>query len=79
MDSNTIRYTLHSSGFVNLTIYNIMGQRIIMLANEMRPAGSHTVVWYGRDSHGNDVASGIYIARLEIPGKVKVRKLLLMR
>jgi hypothetical protein len=42
-------------------------------------AGVHEAVWRGDDTQGHAAASGVYFARLEWPGKMQTRKLVLLR
>jgi len=46
------------------------------LAEGLRSAGPHTVVWDGRDARGGPAPAGIYFYRLEAEGKRAVRKLI---
>jgi len=50
--------------FVNLTVYNLLGQEVKNLVNRNLPAGRHTIEWDGRDNLGRAVASGIYFYSL---------------
>ena len=79
--STTIDYVLNSAKPVEtqLTIYNALGQKVRTLVNEIQPAGSHQVVWNGRDDFGREVASGIYYYKLVSGKQQAVNKMLLMR
>jgi len=84
--STTISFNLPDESRVMLEIYDITGRKIRVLAEGRYPAGSHRVVWDGRDSNGQAVASGVYAYRLRVfapmgkAGKhVTTRKLLLMK
>jgi len=44
---------------MRIELYNILGQREAVLADEMMPAGQHTLFW-----NASDFKSGIYFARL---------------
>ncbi len=63
--SATIRYDLPSAGRVRLSIYNVTGQWIRMLVDEMKPAGSYRVIWDAKDEAGREMSSGMYLCRLE--------------
>ncbi|MSR83009.1 MAG: T9SS type A sorting domain-containing protein [Candidatus Latescibacteria bacterium] len=74
-----IRFTLPNSGAVELGLYNLAGQRVARLASGMRAAGSYAVNWDGRDEQGEELASGVYLYRLQVGAAVVTRKLALLR
>jgi len=49
-----------------LIVYNLCGQEIRTLVNNIEEAGSHSVVWDGRNSDGLDVPCGIYFYQLKV-------------
>jgi len=77
--STTISYNVPSDGNVTLTIYNAKGQLVNVLVNEHKNNGNYQMVWNGKDSSGNSVASGLYFTRLVSGGKSISKKLLLMK
>ena len=74
-----IRFDLASPQRVRLSIFNILGQEIIRLADREYPAGSHTVTWEGTDDQGHPAASGIYFYRIEAGSFTASRKMVLMK
>jgi len=60
----TISYQLPFDSKVNIEIYNILGQKVITLINENKPAGYYDIQWDGLSQNGAKVASGIYIYRM---------------
>ena len=62
--ATTIQFALPRASSVRLEVYNVLGQEVALLADEVRPAGYHTVVWNGRNRNGTSVSSGVYIFRL---------------
>jgi hypothetical protein len=60
-----ITYALPVRSQVRLTVYNMLGQQVARLADELQGAGRHQAVWNGRTSSGNVASSGVYIYRLE--------------
>lgn len=76
--SAKIEYQLKESSPVTLSIYNQRGQLVKQLVSESKSAGTHTVSWDGRDASGRKVSSGIYFARLSIPGESSQKKLIFM-
>jgi len=77
--STTIYYQLPENSEVNLSVYNIKGQKVKTLVNEVLPAGEHSAIWNGRDSNGNRVSSGIYFYKLKAGDYREVRKMILIK
>jgi hypothetical protein len=74
-----INYALHKDCHVRLAVYNILGQRVIMLVDEHQAAGYRTVLWDGKNQYGNQVASGIYFYQLQAGDFVETKKMVLLR
>jgi len=77
--ATTIAFEIALSGYVTIDIYNIKGQKVRGLVSDFLSAGSHKVVWNGRDDLGRDVASGVYLYRMVSDGYVGIRKMLLLK
>ena len=77
--STVIPYRLDTDGPVRLDIYNLLGQRIRTLVNEVQAAGAYRVRWDARDATGRSVATGIYFTRLHHPGGVHIRRMLYLK
>jgi len=61
---------------VRLAVYNLLGQQIRVLVEEVQGAGGYAVEWNGLDAAGQQVAGGVYFYRLEAGAQVVVRKML---
>ncbi len=48
---------------VDLSIFNLAGQRVAMLVDDVREAGTYTIRWDGRDDKGRELASGVDLGR----------------
>ena len=77
--STTLRFSLPQAGEAELSIYNLLGQRVATLMHGVQEAGPHTLTWNGRDEQGRELASGVYLYRLQAGAQVEARKLLLLR
>jgi WD40 repeat protein len=77
----TIRYALPNQAEIRLGIYDLTGRRVRTLVRGVHQPGRYSVVWDGRDQDGQEVASGIYLYRLEVMdrGVVETRRMLLVR
>ncbi len=74
-----IRYdvqTLHATSVhIDLTIYNLLGQKVRTLVSEKKRAGKHKVTF-----NAGDLSSGVYFYQLRIDGNpVSTRKMILMK
>ena len=77
--TTAINYQLPQAVRVHLSIFNLLGQEIVVLVDEMQPAGYHQVVWDGRSKHGQPVASGVYFYRLQADTFQRAKKMLLLK
>ena len=77
--STLIPFALPQAGPVRLEVFNLLGQRVRLLADGPRAAGSHRVAWDGRDERGRSLRSGVYFYRLKGAGFAAQRRLLLLR
>jgi len=79
--ATTIRFALPSRSDVELAIFNLAGQQVATLVEGVREAGTYTVRWDGRDDSGRELASGVYLYRLQTSDgrQMETRKLLLLR
>jgi hypothetical protein len=74
-----IRYDLPRATRVRLSVYNLLGQRVVDLVNDHRAAGRYSVRWDGRDASGRRVASGAYVYELRAGDFVARRKMIRVR
>jgi hypothetical protein len=77
--STVIDYALPTASQVELTVFNVLGQRVAVLINGPQSAGSHTAFWDGRNDAGTSVASGLYFYRLTAGTFIQTRKMLLLK
>ena len=74
-----ILFTIEQTSDINLTIYNLLGQKVRVLVNASRQAGTHTLRWDGRDEMGQDVSTGVYLYTLTNGTKSITKKMALMK
>ena len=78
--STTIEFSLLNDSKVELTIYNIKGQKIKTLAYDDFTKGNHSIIWNGDDESGKAVSSSLYLYELIVNDKSKtMRKCLLLK
>ncbi|MGH7682325.1 MAG: FlgD immunoglobulin-like domain containing protein, partial [Candidatus Eiseniibacteriota bacterium] len=74
-----LAYGLPQGGKVRLAVFDVQGRRVATVVDRVEPAGWRSVVWDGRNSAGQLVASGTYFERLEVEGVVQIKKMVIAR
>ncbi|HVP35990.1 MAG TPA: FlgD immunoglobulin-like domain containing protein [Terriglobales bacterium] len=62
-----------------LKIYNILGQLVRTLVDEVKIPGSYEVTWNGKDNSGKEIASGTYFYQLKTGSVTATKKMILLR
>ena len=74
-----IEYALPKALQVKIQIYNILGQKVRTLVEELQEPGYKIIHWDGRDDKGVEVSSGVYFYRIEAGDFVKCKKMTLLK
>ncbi len=74
-----IEFFLSDNTKTRLDIYNVKGQRVKTLLDDYLRAGSHSLVWKGKDERGRNMPSGIYFYRLTTKKDILTNKMLLLK
>ncbi len=74
-----IQFGVPKSGWITLVVYDVLGREIAKLVDGRLEPGMKSVTWSGTDSHGNPVASGMYLYRLTSGKFVESRKMILLK
>jgi hypothetical protein len=72
--STTIGFTISDFGFTILKVYDVLGNEVVTLINEEKPAGSYEVEW-----NANGLPSGVYFYHLQTVGSVEPKKMVLLK
>ena len=79
-----IRYGVPEQSRITLAIFNQLGQEVRRLVDGIQAPGYHAAIWNGTNSTGANVASGVYLYKLEAVGSngatfLQTKKLLLLK
>ena len=74
-----IEYSLTTVSHVILNIYNLRGQAIKTLVNELQGTGMQTATWKGENDQGQKVSSGVYIYQIKVGDFITSKKMLLIK
>ena len=77
--STTLRFDLPYSSDVNLTIYNMLGQKVKSFDMIGIQAGKHTLRWNATNDLGEKVGTGVYLYQLQTKDFMKTRKMIYMK
>tara|TARA_B100000315_G_scaffold260753_1_gene324843 strand:+ start:14269 stop:17295 length:3027 start_codon:yes stop_codon:yes gene_type:complete len=75
----TIPFQLPFTENVKMTVYNLLGQEVKTVLNEISPAGFSAVQWNGKNTSGQNVHSGVYFVKLKAGSFSEVKKVLLIK
>ncbi|MBN1352357.1 FG-GAP repeat protein [candidate division KSB1 bacterium] len=71
-----IRFYLDQPVRTHLSIYNVVGQEIRLLADENKSPGYHELSWDGTDSEGRSVSDGVYFLKANFNNACQIKKML---
>jgi len=74
-----IEYSLPHRTDVQISVYNILGQRVRNLLDDNKSAGDYSVIWDGLDEKGKTVSTGIYFYRIVTDNFTETKKMLLLK
>jgi hypothetical protein len=77
--TTNIAYSLAVTGNVKIDLYNIRGQHVRTLMDEIQSSGKHVIQWDGRDDNQIECASGLYMYRFQTKGVNTIKKALLLK
>ena len=64
--ATTISYDLKAWSRITLDVFDILGRNIMTLENGLKAPGRHHVQWFGKDTRGSQMSSGVYFYHLKV-------------
>lgn len=74
-----VKYQLPKQTAVSINIFNILGQKVRTLVDNVQPAGTYSLRWDGASDRGVRVPSGVYFYQMKSADFVKMHKMLLLK
>jgi len=74
-----VRYGIPEQTHVNVTIYDLLGNKINTLVDQRQNAGWYTVQWYGDNALGHQVGTGVYLLRIQAGETTDTQKMVFMK
>jgi hypothetical protein len=72
--STTIKYSIPQSSHVRLEVFDLLGSRVAILIDKIQEAGTHQETWTP-----DNLASGVYLYKIEAGNYVDIKKMTLLR
>ncbi|MDP8200677.1 MAG: carboxypeptidase regulatory-like domain-containing protein [Candidatus Tenebribacter burtonii] len=77
--STEISFAIVNQGHVFIEVFNIKGEKVAVLRDEVIKPGNYSVTWNGRDENGNPVSSGVYFYKMKASKFVSTKKMILIK
>jgi hypothetical protein len=77
--TTNIRFSLPETNDVTLEVYDLTGRLVRTLVSGQVEAGVHTMTWDGKDASGVQVASGVYLYRIQAGAFNQTNKMTLLK
>jgi hypothetical protein len=79
MHVTTISYSVATGSQVEISVFNVKGQKVRTLVNEHAPPGRYFTSWDGRTDTGDEASPGVYFYRMTVADYRSVKKMLFIR
>jgi len=77
--STTIEFSIYEREFVTITVFDMLGNKVNTIVNQIMEPGLQSVVWDSRDNMGISVGSGVYFYRIQVGKLDQTLKMILLR
>ena len=77
--ATTIVYQIAKSEFVNISIFDLAGNRVKRILNQHVSSGLGFATWDGKNEIGQNVSGGIYLYSIDTPSFSQTRKMILLK
>ena len=75
----TIRYDLSKESFVDISIYDMLGNVVSNLINNVQSSGYKTIQWNATNNQGESVSAGVYLYKIQAGNFVDTKKIILLK
>ncbi len=75
----TVRFGLDQAGWAEVAVYDLRGARVRSLLNRALPAGSHAILWDGKNDHGRELPSSTYTFLLRTAAGTQTTRAILLK
>ena len=77
--SMTVYYELPMNEFVQIEVFNVLGQKVVTLVNELQIPGQYQYTWNGKNGYGRALQSGIYFVMIKHTTGIEISKVTFLK
>ncbi len=77
--TTNINYSIKDEGLVEISVFNLKGQKVKTLVSKVSDAGDFSISWHGDTDNGEDTSSGVYFIRMNTVNHIETRKVLMIK
>ena len=75
----TVRYELPKDSFVDVTVYDMLGNVVNNLVNANQSSGYKSIQWNATNNQGEPVSAGVYLYKIQAGDFVDTEKMILLK
>ena len=75
----TLQYNLPEDSFVNITIYDMLGNVVSNLLNANQSSGYKSIQWNATNNKGDPVSAGVYLYKIQAGDFFDTKKMILLK
>ena len=75
----TLRYELPEHAFVDITVYDMLGNVVSNLVNANQSPGYKSIQWNATNNQGEPVSAGVYLYKIQAGDFVDTKKMILLK
>ena len=75
----TLRYDLPKDDFVNITVYDMLGNVVSNLVNQNQNSGYKSIQWNATNSFGKPVSAGVYLYQIRAGEFIQTKKMVVLK
>ena len=75
----TLNYNLSKNSFVDVTVYDLLGNKVNNLVNEIQSSGYQSIQWDATNSIGELVSAGVYLYKIQVGNHSRTKKMILLK
>ena len=75
----TLRYDIPKDSFVDITIYDMLGNVVNNLVNTYQSSGNKSIQWKATNNQGKTVSAGVYLYKIQAGDFIDTKKMILLK